>query len=111
MRNTVEPEFDAEREVGGIDGEHEPAIENALVEPFGQHELHALAAARTRGELLPFVDPGELLATPVLAVTDGGADDGRLQARERTLEELVFAAAGGAPDGDQKLTRREPEEP
>jgi hypothetical protein len=26
----------------------------------------------------------------VLAVTDGGADDGRLQALERTLEELVF---------------------
>jgi hypothetical protein len=47
----------------------------------------------------------------VLAVTDDGADDGRLQVRERTLEELVFAAAGGAPDGDQKLTRREPEEP
>jgi hypothetical protein len=47
----------------------------------------------------------------VLAVTDGGADDGRLQARERTLEKLVFAAAGGAPDRDQKLTRREPEEP
>src|SRR6266545_2943829 len=32
LRNAVEPEFDAarEREVGGIDGEHEPAFENSL---------------------------------------------------------------------------------
>jgi hypothetical protein len=32
LRNALEPEFDAarEREVGGIDGEHEPALEKRL---------------------------------------------------------------------------------
>jgi len=43
-------------------------------------------------------------------VTDGRADDGRLQVRERALEQLILAVTGGTTDGDQKLVGREAEE-
>jgi hypothetical protein len=39
----------------------------------------------------------------MLAVADGGADHGRLQAGERALQQAVFARAGGATDSLQKL--------
>src|SRR5260370_6195730 len=55
--NAVEPALDAAREpkVGRVDREHEPAIEDALVEPLGQDELDALAASPRIGEFLPLV--------------------------------------------------------
>ena len=111
-RDAVEPAFDTarQREVGRVDCQHQTPVEDALVEPLGQDELHALAAANAGGELLPFVDPGELLASPMLAVTDGGADDGRLQAGERAFEQVILAVAGRPADGDQELVRREAEE-
>src|SRR5215472_11696606 len=100
--DAVEPALNAarQREVGPVDGQNEAPVENALVEPLGQDELHALAAAGAGGEFFPFVDPGELLAPPMLAVPDGGADDGRLEPRERALEKLILALARGASDGD-----------
>src|SRR5215831_3995192 len=93
-RQAIEPAFDAtgQREVGRVDGQYQTPVEAA--DPLGQDELHALAAAGAGGELLPFVDPGELLAPPVLAVTDGGPDDGRLQARGPTLAQLILTVAG-----------------
>src|SRR5690606_23368419 len=77
-RDAVEPAFDAARqpEIGGVDGEHQRAVGDAAIEPVGQHELHALDAAVARDAFLPFIDPGELVAAPMLALADGGADDG-----------------------------------
>ena len=46
----------------------------------------------------------------MLAVANGGADDGRLQAGERTLEELVVAGAGLPPNRSQELIGREAQE-
>ena len=45
--DAVEPALDAavQLEVGGIDGEDEPTIDDALLELVGQHELHAFAAS------------------------------------------------------------------
>ena len=38
------------------------------------------------------------LSPPMLAVANGGADDRRLQAGERALQQLVVAGAGRASD-------------
>ena len=67
--DAVEPALDAagQGEVAGVDGQDEPAVEDALVEPVGKHELHPLDAARVGDEFLPLVDPGELLPSPVFA--------------------------------------------
>ncbi len=80
--DAIEPALDAagEPEVGRIDGEDERAIDDAALEPIGKNELHALDATLARRAFLPLVDRGELMAPPMLAVADGGADDGRLQA-------------------------------
>src|SRR3546814_3750344 len=98
-RDPIKPALNAagEPEVARIYRQHEPAIENTLVEPVGQHEFHALDTARSCGELFPFIDPGELLAPPMLAVSNGGAHDRRLQPRQSALEQVVVA--------DRKSTR------
>src|ERR1700675_318028 len=110
--DAIEPAFDAagQPEVRGIDGEDERAIDDAAVEPIGQHELHALDATVARRAFLPLVDPGELVSPPMLAVADGGADDGRLQAGERTFQELVVAGARLPSDRYEELVGREAQE-
>src|SRR5260370_25064828 len=110
--NAVEPALDAagEPKVGRVDREHEPAVEDTLIEPLGQDELDALAAAPRISEFLPFVEPGELLPAPVLAVTDRGLHDGGLKPLQRPLEELVLAKASAAAGGDEELVRRETDE-
>ena len=50
------------------------------------------------------------MAPPMLAAADGGADDGRLQAGERALQELVIAGAGLPADRGQELIGREAQE-
>ena len=57
--DAIEPALDAagKPEVVRVDGEHEAAVDDALIEPFGQYEFHALDATAVRHELLPFVDP------------------------------------------------------
>ena len=110
--DAIEPALDAagQPEVGGVDGQDERAVDDAAVEPVGEHELHALDAAVARRAFLPLVDPGELVSPPMLAVADGGADDGRLQAGERALQELVVAGAGLPADRGQELIGREAQE-
>src|SRR5712664_1254204 len=110
--NPVEPALDAARqpEVGRIDRQHQRAVDHAAVEPIGQHEFHALDAAGPRRHFLPFIDPGELPAPPMLTVADGGGDDSRLQAGQRRLQEAVLLIAGRATDTTQQLIRREAEE-
>ena len=107
--DAIEPALDAagEPEVGRVDGEDERAIDNAAVEPIGENELHPLDATVARRAFLPLVDPGELMTPPMLAVADGGADDGRLQAGECAFQELVVAGAGLAADRAEKLVGRE----
>src|SRR3546814_2009461 len=84
----VKPALNAagEPEIARIYRQHETAIEDALVEPVGQHEFHAFDTARSCDQLFPFIDPGELLAPPMLAVPDGGAHDRRLQPRQGALD-------------------------
>src|SRR5579872_3302226 len=57
----VEPPFDAaqEVEVGGVDREHERAVEHRGVEPVRQNELHSVRASAYARALLPLVDPRE----------------------------------------------------
>lgn len=50
------------------------------------------------------------MAAPVLALPDGGADDGGLEPGEGGFEQLVVARAGLAADGGEEMVRREPEE-
>src|SRR3546814_10592592 len=87
-----------EPEIARIYRQHETAIEDALVEPVGQHEFHAFDTARSCDQLFPFIDPGELLAPPMLAVPDGGAHDRRLQPRQGALEKVVVARARSPAD-------------
>jgi hypothetical protein len=79
---------------------HEQSVEDALVERRWHNKLDALAAARASGEFLPFVNPGELLASPMRTVTDGDPDEGRPQACQRTFENLILVIAACAADGD-----------
>jgi hypothetical protein len=90
--DAIEPALDAagQPEIGGIDGQDERAVDDTAIEPVGQDKLHALHAAVARRAFPPLVDPGELLASPMLAVADRGVDDGRLQARQRALEQPVI---------------------
>ena len=76
--------------------------DDSLTDTGGEH--------RVGDELLPLVDPGELLSSPVFALADGGADYGRLQPRERAAQELILAVACRAPDRRQELIGREAEE-
>src|SRR3546814_7411780 len=82
----------------------ETANEDALVEPVGQHELHTFDTARSCDQLFPFIDPGELLAPPMLAVPDGGAHDRRLQPRQGALEKVVVARARSPADRSEEHT-------
>src|SRR3546814_16536174 len=67
-----------EPEIARIYRQHETAIEDGLVEPVEQHEFHAFDTARSCDQLFPFIDPGELLAPPMLAAPDGVAHDSPL---------------------------------
>src|SRR5665213_3817110 len=98
--DAVKPALDAARqtEVGGVDGQDERAVDDAAVEPVGEHKLHALDTAVARRAFLPLVDPGELVAPPMFAVADRRADDGRLQAGERALQERIVAGPCLPPD-------------
>ena len=82
--DAVEPAFDpaGQPEIIGVDGQDQRAVDDAAIEPVGQHELHAFDATVMGSHLLPFVDPGELVPPPALAVADGRGDDCRLQAGE-----------------------------
>src|SRR3546814_14138951 len=102
-RDPIKPALNAagEPEGAGIYRQHEAAIENTLVEPVGQHEFHALDTARSCGEPFPFIDPGELLAPPMLPVSNGGAHARRLQPRQSALEKVGVARAR-PPSADLK---------
>lgn len=103
--DTVEPAFDTtgQAEIGRVDGQDQRAVNDAAIEPVRQNALHALDTTVAGRPFLPFVDPGELVPAPMLAVTDGGADHGRLQPGERGLEQPVFPSTRGTPNGRQKL--------
>jgi hypothetical protein len=109
----IEPAFNiaGEREVGRTNSEGEPAIADSVIEPFRQHELNPFAASSAGHQFLPFVDPGKLLAVPMLAVADGGSNDRRLQAAQCALEQLVLTRACCSPNCGEQPTRREAEEP
>lgn len=79
--DAVEPAFDTtgQAKIGRVDGQDQRSIDNATIEPVGQNALNALHAFDTTvagRPFLPFVDPGELMPAPVLAIADGGADHG-----------------------------------
>ncbi|TCS29622.1 hypothetical protein EDC15_1207 [Acetobacter aceti NBRC 14818] len=110
--DAVEPAFDAARqaEIGRVDGQDQRAVDDAAIESARQNALHAFDTAVASHPFLPFVDPGELVPAPVLAVTDGGADHGRLQPGECSLEQSIIPCARGAADGRQKLIWGEAQE-
>src|SRR5438270_533728 len=110
--DAVEPALDpaGQPKVRRINRENERAIDDAAIEPVGQDKLHAFHASVPPRAFLPFVDPGELVAPPMLALTDAGADDGRLQTGQRPLQQLVVPRADLPADRDQKLVGREAQE-
>src|SRR5690606_37359207 len=57
--DTVKPSFDAasQPEIGRVDGQDQRTVDDAVVEPFGHDELHALDAPGARRHFLPLVDP------------------------------------------------------
>ena len=57
--DAVKPTLDAasQPEIGRVDGQDQRTVDDAVVEPFGQDELHALDAAGARRHFLPLVDP------------------------------------------------------
>lgn len=57
--DAIQPAFDAafQPEIGRVDGQDQRTVDDAVVEPFGQDELHALDAAGARRHFLPLVDP------------------------------------------------------
>ena len=58
-RDAVKPTLDAAREpeIGRVDRQHQRTIDDAVVEPFGKDELHALDTAGVRRQFLPLIDP------------------------------------------------------
>lgn len=107
-RHPIEPALDAARqaEIERVDGQDERAVDDAAIEPVGQDDLHALDPAVAQRPFFPFVDPGELLAAPMLALTDRGGHHGRLQAHQRGLEPAIVGGPGLAADGGQQLVGR-----
>lgn len=73
-------------------------------------EVFAVPEDDTIHEHFPFIDPGELMPPPLLVVTDGGADRGRLQPVERSLEQFVGANACAAAGCGEKLVGCETQE-
>src|SRR5260370_35038046 len=110
--DAVQPSFDAtgQREIGRVDRQDERTVEDAAIEPFRQHEFHAVAMPARIDQLLPFVDPRELHSAPVHAVTDRRQRHSRLEPLERLLQSHVLALALTAADRDQELAWRQAEE-
>jgi len=105
----IEPAFDpaGKGEVGGVDREHQTFVDDALIEPIGQDDLHAPGRAADR-QLAPFVDPTEAVQASRFALPSAwcvrgrdlgaqvGLYGGRLQAVERGAEPLIPQLARGA---------------
>src|SRR5437868_360424 len=74
--DAIEPALDAagQPEISRIDRQHERAVDNAAIEPVRQDELHAFGPPVMGRAFFPLVDPGELVAAPMFAVPNGGAD-------------------------------------
>jgi hypothetical protein len=97
---TAKPTFHAagQRKVSQVDRRHQLQVEDTRVEPSRQDELRGLKSAAACHEFFPFADPGEVLGKPMLAVPDRGWKDRRLQAGQRSLEQVTFAIAARASD-------------
>ncbi|KGJ03428.1 hypothetical protein IT41_14115 [Paracoccus halophilus] len=110
--DTVEPALDTacQPEIVRVDGEDQRTVKNTVIEPFGQDKLHAFYATIVRGHLFPFVDPGELTASPMLAVTDRRGDDGGLQPGKCCLQQQILPVSAVAADGAQQMIGREAKE-
>src|SRR5215469_15299829 len=108
-RDPIEPSLDAagQREIRRIDRQDQGTVEDAPVEPLRQHEFDAVALPARIDELLPFVDPRELHAAPVGAMTNRRQHYSGLQPLQRLLQSHVLALARTPADCDQQLVRPE----
>src|SRR3546814_17105029 len=78
--DAIQPALDpaCQPDIGRVDGQDQRAVDDAVVEPFGQDELHALDAAGVRRHFLPLVDPRKLTPPPMLAVAVGRSEESRV---------------------------------
>jgi hypothetical protein len=95
----IEPTLETagQREIFAVDGQNERVVEYPGVEPVRQDNLDPERPAAGVGLLLPFVDPGETVATTFGDLADRGRDGGRLKPVEARLEPLIVARADPRP--------------